>query len=98
THNQSAPFSPVYIEKRRSTDRDSSWGSLSKIPDEEIVTGYITWKKSIITKAMRAVKNAYQSREACNVRIGKSDISPWVQSRRPRPVSVGTEKDRKSVV
>ena len=92
THNHSAPFSPVYSEVLRSTERDSSWGSLSKIPDEEIVPEYITWKKSLITQAMRAVKNAYQSREVCSVRIGKSDISTWVQNRRPRPVSVDTEK------
>lgn len=94
THNHSAPFSPVYIEALRSLERDSSWGSLGKIPDEEVIPEYKTWKKSLITQAIRAVKNAYDTKAECTIRIGKADISPWVQNRRPRPVTVGIEESR----
>ncbi len=84
THNHSAPWSPVYKPGLRGKEKDS-WWAIRYMPPQYDDPYYKKWMETLMEQSLAAVRSAIESMEPVTIWIGRSDVSAFVQNRRPRP-------------
>jgi hypothetical protein len=85
THNHSAPWSPVYKTGMRGKEQDS-WWVIRYMPPQYDDPYFKKWMDKLMEQSLDAVRSAIKSLEPVTIWIGRSDISAFVQNRRPRPI------------
>ena len=88
THNHSAPWSPVYEGGFRGKEQDS-WWAVRYMPPQYDDPHYHQWMEMLIDQSVSAVQAALAQMHPATLWISRSDISQYVQNRRPRNTSWG---------
>ncbi len=91
THNHSAPWTPVYDDHYRGKEKDT-WWAIRYMPSQDEDPSFKEWKSRLIEQSVVASREAKARMKPVTTWLGRSDISAFVQNRRPRPASWGVEK------
>ncbi|MCB0669585.1 MAG: neutral/alkaline non-lysosomal ceramidase N-terminal domain-containing protein [Saprospiraceae bacterium] len=83
THNHSAPWSPEYEHGLRGNEADP-WWVVRYMPPQYQDPYFQAWMNDLMDQSLAAVKSALQNLQPVSVWLSRSDISEWVQNRRPR--------------
>ncbi|MBK8506543.1 MAG: neutral/alkaline non-lysosomal ceramidase N-terminal domain-containing protein [Saprospiraceae bacterium] len=88
THNHSAPWSPFYGGKLRGKEGDT-WWAVRYMPAQNDNPVYAEWMEYLMSQTVSAVRSALESLQPVTLWVGRSDISAFVNNRRPRAAQWG---------
>lgn len=93
SHNHSAPWSPVYQEGLRGSEKDT-WWAVRYMPAQYENPAYLSWMQTLVDQTILAVRTAMTRLQPCTVWLGRTDIGALVQNRRPRPAHQGIVRSK----
>lgn len=91
SHNHSAPWAPVYKEGYRGKERDT-WWAIRYMPPQNNDLHFRKWMVRLIDQTVKAARQAYDSMQPATLWIGRTDVSKYLNNRRPRLPEWGVEE------
>jgi neutral ceramidase len=91
SHNHSAPWAPVYKGGYRGKERDT-WWAIRYMPAQNDDKHYKKWMNRLLDQTVEAVQQARTSMQPATLWIGRTDVSEYLNNRRPRFPEWGVEK------
>lgn len=91
SHNHSAPWSPEYERGLRGIEADP-WWVVRYMPPQYDDAYYQDWMEKLMQASVEAVMAALEQMQPVSLWISRTDISAWVQNRRPRKAAWGIEE------
>lgn len=91
SHNHSAPWSPVYSGGYRGDERDT-WWAIRYMPPQNDEPFFQEWMDQLIDQTVKTAAKAYNSMQPATLWIGRTDVSEYLNNRRPRLPAWGMEE------
>jgi hypothetical protein len=93
SHNHSAPWTPVYGDNHRGSERDT-WWAIRYMPAQNEFPPFHAWMERLVAATVKAAQRAAESARTASVSISRIAVSEYLYNRRPRAAGWGV--DRKS--